>query len=80
MARTAALVDWPAAATLAITAERVRLCRQSRGLSQRELADHLQVSQSWVARVELGKQPISSPRLRSLCLVLGVQPGWLLAI
>ena len=36
----------------------LRACRESAGLSQRELAAHLKVPHSWVAKVESGERRI----------------------
>lgn len=51
----------------AVNPEMITLARESRGLSQSELALRLSVSQSLLSKLEAGTVPVSAPTLVSLC-------------
>ena len=57
---------------------RVKLLRERRGLTQQGIAEQLEVDQSWVSRLEAGKVPAEAGQIRTLSLVLGVDPCLLL--
>jgi ribosome-binding protein aMBF1 (putative translation factor) len=50
----------------------VKVWREKRGLSQRELAEKAEVSASYLAEIETGKKPGSADALRKLSRVLAI--------
>jgi transcriptional regulator with XRE-family HTH domain len=50
----------------------VKVWREKRGLSQRELAEKAVVSASYLAEIETGKKPGSAEALRKLSRVLAI--------
>jgi ribosome-binding protein aMBF1 (putative translation factor) len=50
----------------------VKVWREKRGLSQRELAEQAGVSSSYLAEIETGKKPGSAEALRKLSRVLAI--------
>ena len=50
----------------------VKVWREKRGLSQRELAEKAEVSASYLAEIETGKKPGSAEALRKLSRVLAI--------
>ena len=50
----------------------VKIWREKRGLSQRELGEQAGVSSSYLAEIETGKKPGSAEALRKLSRVLGI--------
>jgi transcriptional regulator with XRE-family HTH domain len=57
---------------------RLKLLRERRGLSQQQIAEQLEVDQSWISRLEAGKVPAEAGQIRTLCLLLDVDPALLL--
>ncbi|WP_413205032.1 helix-turn-helix domain-containing protein [Rhodospirillum sp. A1_3_36] len=55
---------------------RLRWLRRSRGLSTRELADHVGFSGAQLMKYELGTNRISASRLYGLACALGVTPSF----
>lgn len=55
-------------------ARRVRAARKAAGLSQREAAARLGVSQAWLSAVETGRRVPSWTRLVALVVTLGLDP------
>lgn len=55
-------------------AELVRETRLRKGLTQRSLALRAGTSQSAIARIELGEEEVTWPRLRALMLSMGEEP------
>lgn len=53
------------------------LARQSRGLTQKELADLLSVNQGWLSRVESGLRGVSDDKLLQIANVLNYPPEFL---
>lgn len=45
--------------------------RQAAGISQYELADRIQQSQSWVSKMESGDQNVDLVQLQDVCRALG---------
>lgn len=64
----------------AVMGARIRMMREERGLTQWQLAEHIQVEQPWVSRMEQGKIGLNPEQLRAICLVLGVSSDWLLML
>jgi len=58
----------------------IRRLRQSAGLNQRQLADRVQVSATYVSHLESGRREPSIQILRRLAQELQVPPGLLLGI
>lgn len=54
----------------------VILARESRGITQQELADKLSASQGWLSRVEGGLRGIQEEDLKKLSMVLGYPPDF----
>lgn len=54
---------------------RIRAVRKERGVSQRELARALGVSQSTLSRIERGERRVSVDRLVAIARALGVRPS-----
>jgi len=52
----------------------IRNLRQSLGLSQKEFADLLSVSEAIVSRVETGDREASAPFVQKICDVFHVKP------
>ena len=50
----------------------VKVWREKRGLTQRELAEQAEVSPSYLAEIETGKKPGSAAALRKLSRVLAI--------
>ena len=57
----------------------LRQHRLSRGLTQAELAERARVEPNTISRAENGRLPLSLRTLRSIALILGVDPGVLVA-
>lgn len=58
--------------------EKIRIFREKAGLSQRELASALNISQSAIAQWESGETQPTLDNLRKTADILGVTPGDLL--
>lgn len=59
-----------------VNPEMIILARQSRGLTQKELASRLAVSQGWLSRVESGLREVSHEALPRLAEELGYPEGF----
>lgn len=59
-----------------INPEMVTIARESRGLTQKELANLLMVSPGWLSRVEVGLRGIQKPYLKKLSEALGYPPSF----
>lgn len=59
---------------------RIRLWRRQRRVSQAQLAEVLEVNQSWVSRVEAGTIRADAAQLRLICLALQMDPATLLLL
>lgn len=55
--------------------EKIRIFREKAGLSQRELASALNISQSAIAQWESGETQPTLDNLRKTADILGVTPG-----
>ena len=56
-------------------AERLKMVRLSRGLSQQEVADKINLSQSAYAKIEKGISRLDIDRFFDLCQLLDLSPG-----
>jgi transcriptional regulator with XRE-family HTH domain len=54
-------------------ARTIQKIRQERQITQEELAERLNVSQSWLARVETGRETPNLKRLQQIARALGVK-------
>jgi ribosome-binding protein aMBF1 (putative translation factor) len=57
----------------------VKVWREKRGLSQRELAEKAEISASYLAEIETGKKPGSAEALRKLSRVLAIGMEYLVS-
>lgn len=60
--------------------ENIRGLRQALGLSQKEFADVLMVSESIVSRVENGRREASAQFIQKICDILHAKPHVLYAV
>lgn len=61
-----------------IIGERLKRARISKGMTQENLAEKLDVSVAYLSRVERGNSHINLTRLNQLCTHLGISEGYLL--
>ena len=61
-------------------AERLRMLRAQRQLSQEDLAARAGVQQSVIGKWERGRSAPTAPRLKRLCIVLGVSSDYLIGL
>jgi transcriptional regulator with XRE-family HTH domain len=54
-------------------ARTIQKIRQERQITQEELAERLTVSQSWLARIETGRETPNLKRLQQIARALGVK-------
>ena len=54
-------------------ARTIQRLRKERQITQEELAERLNVSQSWLARIETGREVPNLKRLQQIARVLGVK-------
>jgi len=59
--------------------ERIRRLKITRGLSQVELGERTDLSESAISMIERGLRGVSMQTLTRLAEVLGVNTGWLLS-
>ncbi len=57
---------------------RLREARKAKHMTQRTVADYLNMETNSYSNLERGAQPISLKRIIDLCVLYGVQPGYLL--
>lgn len=62
------------------TGKRIRLARQMRRMSERELADAIGYSYKAVSAWECGVNAPTGDAVRELCRALGVSADWLLDV
>ena len=55
--------------------EKIRLLREKKGFTQKEIAEHLNISQSTYARIETGESNSWASYLERLCNLLNVSPS-----
>jgi len=60
-------------------ATNIRDLRRTRGMTQKQLADMVGVSKSYLSELETGKKPINSLRLAAFAKALDVSPASLIA-
>lgn len=57
---------------------RLREARKAKGLTQKDVAEHLDIETNSYSNLERGAQPINLKRLVDLCVLYGIKPGYLL--
>jgi transcriptional regulator with XRE-family HTH domain len=62
-----------------LVAERIRLARLTKNLSQQNIADELEITVAAYSNIERGKTDISLKRLIQICIVLDINPAFLLS-
>jgi len=55
-------------------AKRIRICRLNRALSQKKMAEKLNISQSAYAKIENGFSRLDMGRLYKICEILDIKP------
>lgn len=60
--------------------ERIKELRQDRDKTQTEIAEYLQIDQSYYSKYERGKHPIPIEILTSLCKYYGVSADYVLGL
>lgn len=58
--------------------ERISILREKKNISQKELADRINVNKSVMNRIESGERPVRDEELKSISTVLGVTADYLL--
>ena len=61
-----------------IIGERIKRARISKGLTQEQLAEKLDVSIAFLSRIERGSSHINLRRLDEICNILGISQGFIL--
>jgi len=62
-----------------IIGKRIKKAREQKGMTQEALAEHLDVSNAYISKIERGKTPLNLDRLSELCVVLEETPEYLLS-
>jgi transcriptional regulator with XRE-family HTH domain len=62
-----------------IIGQRIKVAREEKGLTQEKLAEHLQVSNAYISKIERGKTPINLDRLSDICHILEEAPTYILS-
>ena len=57
---------------------RLREARKARGLTQKDVAEHLDIETNSYSNLERGAQPINLRRIIDLCALYRIKPGYLL--
>lgn len=57
---------------------RFREARKAKGMTQRFVAEHLDIETNSYSNLERGAQPINLKRIIELCILYGIKPGYLL--
>jgi transcriptional regulator with XRE-family HTH domain len=70
----------PAPLVRGVLGGRIRTMREERGLTQQQLAEQLDMNQSWLSRIESGDRGIQPEQLRAICIVLQVSSDFLLML
>ncbi|MBD2845716.1 helix-turn-helix transcriptional regulator [Paenibacillus sp. IB182496] len=63
----------------ALIGKRIRKARESKGLTQEKLAEHLDVSNAYISKIERGRTPINLERLAELCVILDKNTEYILS-
>ncbi|KMT62702.1 helix-turn-helix domain-containing protein [Paenilisteria newyorkensis] len=58
--------------------ERISILRDKKNISQKELADKINVNKSVMNRIESGERPVRDEELKNISIVLGVTSDYLL--
>jgi len=59
---------------------KIAWCRKQQGLTQKELADTLEVTRPTIANIETSKQNVTTDVLKKLATLFDVSADWLLGI
>lgn len=62
-----------------VIGKRIRQARESKGLTQEQLAEKLDVSNAYISKIERGRTPINLDRLSELCIMLEETPEYILS-
>ena len=62
-----------------IIGQRIKKARLSKGLTQDNLAESLNVSVAYLSRIETGSIRINLPRLNEICNLLGITESYVLS-
>lgn len=62
-----------------IIGQRIKKARLSKGLTQDNLAENLNVSVAYLSRIETGSIRINLPRLNEICNLLGITESYVLS-
>ena len=57
---------------------RLREARKVKGMTQKYVAEHLDIETNPYSNLERGAQPINLKRIIELCVLYGIRPGYLL--
>lgn len=57
---------------------RFRKARKANGMTQKYVADYLDIETNSYSNLERGAQPINLKRIIELCILYGIKPGYLL--
>lgn len=57
---------------------RLREARKANGMTQKDVAEHLDIETNSYSNLERGAQPINLKRIIELCILYGVKPEYLL--
>lgn len=57
--------------------ERIKLARQTRGLTQKQLGDMIGVSKNLVSMLESGNRALTERTINDICRVLSINEDWI---
>lgn len=57
---------------------RLRKARRNKGLTQKDVAEYLDIETNSYSNLERGAQPINLKRIIELCILYDIKPGYLL--
>jgi len=60
--------------------EALKEAREIKGISQKDVAKHMQTTQQQISKYECGAQIIKADRLREICLYYGVSADYILGL
>lgn len=63
-----------------IVGERMEFLRENMGISQKNLAEYLDISQPYLSQIAAGKRPMSLTILDKLCALFGCSEQYLLGL
>lgn len=62
-----------------IIGKRIKQAREDKGLTQEGLAEHLDVSNAYISKIERGKTTVNLNTLSTICSILDVSPIYILS-